>query len=68
MNSFEDGRDRTPVRAVGKIISFAARRGLRALPLRFYFAFNSKIVMEYGGNTRVKSVPKPVTFSVTGAT
>jgi len=33
-----------------------------------HFAFNSKIVMEYGGNSRVKSAPKPVTFSVTGAT
>ena len=31
-----------------------------------YFAFNSKTVMEYGGNERVKSVPNPSTFSVTG--
>jgi hypothetical protein len=37
-------------------------------PVHGYLDFSFKTVIEYGGNSRVKSVPKPSTFSVRGTT
>ena len=31
-----------------------------------YFVFNSSTLTEYGGNDRVKSEPRPETFTITG--
>ncbi len=59
------GKSQRKVLKVGREASSRAGSSV-ASPYRNYFAFNSRIVMEYGGNSRVKSVPSPSTVAVAG--